>query len=77
MKPRSIHPMLAACLLCGLAWGSLHAQAQSGGAAGDTHVTTAHLPTDHAYSDQRTELSQTVLEWLAGLPGTSPTRSSK
>jgi pimeloyl-ACP methyl ester carboxylesterase len=44
--------------------------------AGDTHVTSVHLPTDHAYSDQRTELSQTVLEWLAALPGISPTRSS-
>ncbi|WP_426700269.1 alpha/beta hydrolase family protein [Rhodanobacter sp. Col0626] len=36
--------------------------------AGDTHVTTVHLPTDHAYSDQRIELSRTVLKWLAELP---------
>jgi pimeloyl-ACP methyl ester carboxylesterase len=36
--------------------------------AGDTHVSTVHLPTDHAYSDQRIELSKTVLKWLAGLP---------
>lgn len=36
--------------------------------AGDTHVTTLHLPTDHAYSDRRIELSKAVLEWLAGLP---------
>lgn len=36
--------------------------------AGDNHVTTVHLPTDHAYSDQRIELSQSVLKWLAGLP---------
>lgn len=36
--------------------------------AGDTHVTTVHLPTDHAYSDQRTELSHAVLQWLAALP---------
>ncbi len=36
--------------------------------AGDTHVTTVHLPTDHAYSDQRIELSHAVLEWLAALP---------
>jgi pimeloyl-ACP methyl ester carboxylesterase len=35
--------------------------------AGDTHVTALHLPTDHAYSDQRTELSQAVLKWLATL----------
>lgn len=33
--------------------------------AGDTHVTTLHLPTDHAYSDQRTELSHALLQWLA------------
>ncbi|HVI53740.1 MAG TPA: alpha/beta hydrolase [Luteibacter sp.] len=33
--------------------------------AGDTQVTSLHLPTDHAYSDQRTELSQAVLKWLA------------
>lgn len=36
--------------------------------AGDTRVTTVHLPTDHAYSDQRLELSRTVLAWLAALP---------
>ncbi len=36
--------------------------------AGDTHVTTVHLPTDHAYSDQRIELSHAVLQWLAALP---------
>ncbi|MGN2250458.1 alpha/beta hydrolase family protein [Frateuria sp. GZRe14] len=35
--------------------------------AGDGHVTTTHLATDHAYSDMRTELSKTVLAWLAGL----------
>ena len=33
--------------------------------AGDTRVTTLHLPTDHSYSDQRTELSQALLKWLA------------
>jgi len=31
-------------------------------------VTTRHFATDHAYSDKRVELSQTVLHWLAGLP---------
>jgi pimeloyl-ACP methyl ester carboxylesterase len=36
--------------------------------AGDTHVTTVHLPTDHAYSDQRIALSEAVLHWLAALP---------
>lgn len=36
--------------------------------AGDTSVTTVHLPTDHAYSDQRIELSHAVLKWLAALP---------
>jgi hypothetical protein len=33
--------------------------------AGDTQVTVLHLPTDHAYSDKRTELSQALLQWLA------------
>ena len=36
--------------------------------AGDTHVTTRHFATDHAYSDKRIELSHAVLAWLAGLP---------
>jgi pimeloyl-ACP methyl ester carboxylesterase len=36
-------------------------------AAGDSRVTTPHLPTDHSYSDQRTELSNGVLRWLATL----------
>lgn len=36
--------------------------------AGDSQVTTVHLPTDHAYSDQRIELSRAVLKWLATLP---------
>jgi hypothetical protein len=35
--------------------------------AGDRHVTTMHFATDHAYSDKRTELSKTVLAWLAGV----------
>jgi uncharacterized protein len=35
--------------------------------AGDNRVTTLHLPTDHAYSDQRTALSAAVLKWLATL----------
>lgn len=46
--------------------------AASGGAfvdalkqAGNTQVTSLHLPTDHAYSDQRTALSQALLAWLA------------
>jgi pimeloyl-ACP methyl ester carboxylesterase len=33
--------------------------------AGDTQVTRLHLSTDHAYSDQRTELSRALLQWLA------------
>jgi uncharacterized protein len=36
--------------------------------AGDEQVDTKHLPTDHSYSDQRQELSKTLLAWLAGLP---------
>jgi pimeloyl-ACP methyl ester carboxylesterase len=35
--------------------------------AGDTQVKTLHLPTDHAYSDQREALSQALLQWLSGL----------
>ncbi|GLQ92554.1 hypothetical protein GCM10007901_15050 [Dyella acidisoli] len=35
--------------------------------AGDTQVSTTHLATDHAYSDQRVELSRAVLQWLAPL----------
>ncbi|MGH7043684.1 MAG: alpha/beta hydrolase family protein [Acetobacteraceae bacterium] len=41
--------------------------------AGDRHVTTVHLPTDHAYSDQRIALSKAVLHWLATLPKESRT----
>ncbi|QBB70862.1 alpha/beta hydrolase [Pseudolysobacter antarcticus] len=36
--------------------------------AGDHQVTTVHLATDHAFSDQRIELSKAVLHWLASLP---------
>jgi len=36
--------------------------------AGNQRVTELHLPTDHAYSDQRTALSVAVLSWLAALP---------
>ncbi|MEO7326815.1 MAG: alpha/beta fold hydrolase [Dokdonella sp.] len=36
--------------------------------AGAHHVTTVHLSTDHAYSDQRIELSKAVLHWLGTLP---------
>lgn len=35
--------------------------------AGNTRVSTLHLPTDHAYSDQRGPLSGAVLRWLATL----------
>ena len=35
--------------------------------AGDTRVSTLHLPTDHVYSDQRGPLSGAVLRWLATL----------
>lgn len=33
--------------------------------AGDTKVSTLHLNTDHAYSDQREELSKALLKWLS------------
>lgn len=35
--------------------------------AGNSLVVTLHLPTDHAYSDQRGALSSAVLRWLATL----------
>jgi pimeloyl-ACP methyl ester carboxylesterase len=40
--------------------------------AGNDHVTTLHLATDHAYSDQRRALSNAVLEWLSSLPSPPP-----
>ena len=35
--------------------------------AGNAQVTALHLPTDHAYSDKRVELSHALLQWLAPL----------
>jgi uncharacterized protein len=35
--------------------------------AGNTRVSTLHLPTDHAYSDQRGPLAGAVLRWLASI----------
>jgi pimeloyl-ACP methyl ester carboxylesterase len=40
--------------------------------AGNDRVTTLHLATDHAYSDQRRALSDAVLDWLATLPSPPP-----
>lgn len=40
--------------------------------AGNDRVTTLHLATDHAYSDQRRALSNAVLQWLAALPQAPP-----
>ena len=34
-------------------------------AAEDRHVVTLHFATDHSYSDDRIELSQTVIDWLS------------
>jgi uncharacterized protein len=39
--------------------------------AGNSQVTTLHLPTDHSYSDQRVALSTGVLQWLTTLPAQS------
>ena len=39
---------------------------------GDKAVTTAHLNTDHSYSDERLKLTDTVLGWLRGLPFAPP-----
>jgi pimeloyl-ACP methyl ester carboxylesterase len=39
--------------------------------AGDSRVTTLHLDTDHAYSDERTALSGAVLKWLGSLTTTA------
>ena len=41
---------------------------------GDKAVTTAHLNTDHAYSDERLKLTDIVLRWLGGLSFAPPTR---
>jgi pimeloyl-ACP methyl ester carboxylesterase len=38
--------------------------------AGNTRVSTLHLPTDHAYSDQRGALSGAILRWLATVSAT-------
>ncbi|MGI4831624.1 MAG: alpha/beta hydrolase family protein [Janthinobacterium lividum] len=35
---------------------------------GDKAVTATHLNTDHAYSDERLQLTDTVLRWLRTLP---------
>jgi len=37
-------------------------------AAGGTHVTSAHVPTDHSWSDHRIALETLVIDWLNGLP---------
>jgi len=34
---------------------------------GGKNVKTAHLATDHSYSDHRIALESEVLQWLAGL----------
>jgi len=36
-------------------------------AAGASKLTTAHLPSDHAFSDHRIALSRAVIAWLDGL----------
>jgi uncharacterized protein len=36
--------------------------------AGGTRVTTAHVATDHSWSDHRLTLQGLVIEWLQGLP---------
>jgi uncharacterized protein len=36
-------------------------------ARGSTRVTTAHLETDHSYSDRRIALESIVITWLSGL----------
>jgi pimeloyl-ACP methyl ester carboxylesterase len=41
--------------------------------AGNNRVTRLHLPTDHAYSDQRSALSTAVLQWLTALPAKTTT----
>ena len=36
-------------------------------AAGGTMVTTAHVPTDHSWSDARLQLESLVIDWLEAL----------
>ena len=38
-------------------------------AAGNTHVTTVHVATDHSYSDARVRLESEIIRWLAALKG--------
>jgi len=38
-------------------------------AAGNAHVTTVHVATDHSYSDARVRLESEIIRWLAGLKG--------
>jgi pimeloyl-ACP methyl ester carboxylesterase len=38
-------------------------------AAGNMHVTSVHIATDHSYSDARVRLESEVIRWLAGLAG--------
>ncbi|MBC7505261.1 MAG: alpha/beta hydrolase, partial [Sandarakinorhabdus sp.] len=35
--------------------------------AGGTRVTTAHVATDHSWSDARLKLETLVIDWLQGL----------
>lgn len=40
--------------------------------AGGTRVTTAHVSTDHSWSDHRLTLQGLVIEWLQALPQPAP-----
>lgn len=43
-------------------------------AHGDMAVTTVHFNTDHSYSDERLNLTDTMLHWLRALPFAPPLR---
>lgn len=43
------------------------ALAKGATAAGNAHVATVHIATDHGYSDARIRLESEIIRWLAGL----------
>lgn len=43
------------------------ALAKGARAAGNGHVTSVHIATDHSYSDARIRLESEIIRWLAGL----------
>jgi pimeloyl-ACP methyl ester carboxylesterase len=53
------------------------ALAKSLAQAGASQLTTAHLPSDHAFSDHRIALSRAVVAWLDGIANVAPTVAAR